>query len=482
MDGIDLRVEAGTIHALVGENGAGKSTCLGVLAGRVTPDSGTVTVAERPHPFGSPRQAARAGVAAIYQELSVVPTLTALENVFLGQERRRASVFEDRRRMREQYRALCARLDVAIAPAQPVAELSIGDQQMIEIMRALVGTPTAILLDEPTAALGPRERSVLYRVVRELKADGVTIIFVSHNLDEVLDLADHATVFRDGRISESRPTAEWTKADLTRAMVGHSLSPAIRTEQRNTRPRELLAVENLTVGSKIQNLSLSLAEGEVVGIAGLVGSGRTTLLRALAGDTPPASGSMRLHGDPRRWPRSVREARRAGIALLTEDRKRSGLFAEATSSDNLLISNLGAVSRLGVVSGSRSVAASRSAATAVRLSEQRLSSPVGVLSGGNQQKVLLARAVHFQPKVFLADEPNRGVDVGAKAEIAASLRGMAAQGSAILVVSSEFEDLYELCDRVLVMWRGTLVAELIGPEITIDAMVSKVFGPGGAVR
>jgi ribose transport system ATP-binding protein len=461
----DLVIETGSIAAFVGENGAGKSTCLGVLAGRVMPTTGEVEIFGRPLPLGNPRAARRAGVAAIYQELTIVPALSTQANVFLGQDLAQGGFLRERA-MRAGLEQLCTRIGVQIPVDVLAGRLSVGDQQLVEIMRALVADPRVILLDEPTAALASREREALYKVIRGLSKQGVTVVFVSHNLEEVLDLADVVTVFRNGRITASRTAADWTKASLVRAMVGGELERTVNALHQlapSTSDREAVRVEQLSVPSKLRSVSFSVDRGEVVGVGGLVGSGRSTLLRALAGDVPDASGRLWLDGTEVRWPVSVRQARRHGIALVPEDRARMGLFMRRSAVDNILISRLRDCSRFGLVSSRRERDAAKEVSQDVRFAPARLGELAGSLSGGNQQKLLLARAAHTRPAVLLADEPTRGVDVGAKAEIMRTIRRLAASDIAVIIVSSELEDLEAVCDRVVVLSRGELVGEIKDP-------------------
>jgi ABC-type sugar transport system ATPase subunit len=301
------------------------------------------------------------------------------------------------------------------------------------------------------------------------------IVFVSHNIDEVLAISDDISVFRDGQLCETRAADAWTREALMISMVGRV--PVIARESSDiTDGSPLLRVSALQ-DAKIRGIELELRAGEIVGIAGLVGSGRSSLLRLLAGATPPIAGTLHLNDEPVSWPRSVRQARRRGIAFLTEDRKQSGIFPEASALENIVLGDLRTVTKRGVVSRRLVSDRGRAAAQSVKFSDNRLLDTINTLSGGNQQKALLARIVHFGPKVFLADEPTRGVDVGAKAEITATLRRIAREGSAVLLVSSEFEELVENCHRVFVLWDGRIVDELTGDAITVDTMVSKAFGP-----
>jgi ABC-type sugar transport system ATPase subunit len=476
---VSVEVQAGNIHAFVGQNGAGKSTCLALLAGRLPADSGRVEVFGDPLPQGQPKASRAAGVAAIYQELTIVPALTAQANVFLGQEIHHAGLY-DEAQMRRRFLELRDRLRVNIAPDVQARSLSVADQQLLEIMRALVADPRVILFDEPTAALALHEREALYRVIRELRDNGTTIVFVSHNLDEILDLADHVTVFRSGRVTSAGPAGSWTKEELVHAMVGREIERAAdevagtRTDQASA---PALRVRGLHAGPRLREVSLEVWPGELLGIGGLVGSGRSTLLRALAGDISGSSGELWVRGEHRPWPGSVRQARKHGVVMVPEDRKTAGLLPHMSAAENIVLSDLGSTARLGgLVSRRRTVAAAERVATGMGFARDRLTDSAGNLSGGNQQKLMLARAAHARPVVLLADEPMRGVDVGAKAEIMRTLRRLAEAGMAVITVSSELEDLEVLCDRVVVMSHGEIVGEIVDPrDISVGSILQLAF-------
>jgi ribose transport system ATP-binding protein/rhamnose transport system ATP-binding protein len=482
LHGIDLTIGSGQVHALVGENGAGKSTCLGVLAGRVTPDSGEVELFGEPAPLGSPKGARQAGVASIYQELTIVPELSTQANVFLGSDLKRLGFLREREMVTE-FRELCSRLGIDVRADVDAGTLSIADQQLLEVMRALTLDPQLILFDEPTAALAPREREVLYGIVRSLQAEGRTVVFVSHNLEEVIELSDQVTVFRDGELVESKPVDAWTKDSLVEAMLDEKISGAGDDSAADRRMRAAasqasgpaLEVRGLEVGKSVRNVDLDVRPGEILGLAGLVGSGRSTILRAIAGVQKAAAGQMSIGGADIGWPRNVRSACRHGIFTVPEDRRRSGLVMELSGLENIILSDIGAAARFGFLGRQPGIAQAREAARAVGFQEARLSEPVANLSGGNQQKILLARAVYRKPLVLLADEPTRGVDVGAKAEIAASLRALSESGMSIIAVSSEFEELEEICDRVLVLSRGQIVGSLTREETSADEMLRLSF-------
>jgi ABC-type sugar transport system ATPase subunit len=471
-----VTVRAGSVHAFVGANGAGKSTSLGIIAGRTTPSSGTVRVFGEELHTGDARASRAAGIATIYQELTVIPTLSTQANVFIGQELRGGGLTRERA-MRKALSELNDRLGVRIPIDVQAGTLSLGQQQMLEIMRALVAPPRVILLDEPTASLAQRERDALFTAVRELNREGVTMIFVSHQLDDVLAVCDTITVFRDGRVIETRPRAQWTKTDLVRGVVGQDLAAVHRGTDSAAAPTAAprLRVEGVRVGS-VRGATFELREGEVLGVAGLVGSGRSSLLRALAGDRRPSAGRIWIDGDERPWPKTIREAQRAGLSLLPEDRGALGLFPGMSAADNILISNIGAGARRGIISRRVAERQAADAAGRVHFDERRLGAPARNLSGGNQQKLLLARWAHNPPRILLADEPTRGVDVGARAEIGRTLRQLAADGMSVLVASSELEELEELCDRAIVLANGVVVGDLAGSgELSAKNILEVVF-------
>ncbi|GAB3069866.1 sugar ABC transporter ATP-binding protein [Nocardioides zeae] len=486
---IDVTITAGTVHALVGQNGAGKSTLLGILAGRIEPTSGTFEVFGEHVSIGSPRAARAAGIAAIYQELTIIPQLTAMANVFVARPRSRAGLL-DERAMRRRYDELSARLGVHVPPDAIARDLSVAQQQLLEIMRALDAEARVIFFDEPTAPLGPSEREALFALMRDLREQGVTMVFVSHALDEVLSISDDVTVFRDGRLRASRPTSTWTKQSLVDEMLGRSaeialaevaattveavtgaadapLVPAAPRRAADAAPRAVatstaepgLRVRDLFVSGSSEGVSFEVRGGEMVGIGGLVGAGRSSVLRALAGLDRRARGELWIDGRQVPWPRSVRQALRHGIALLPEDRKGQGLVLGMSAMENVTLSDLGAVATASVVSMRRMRRAAGESAAGYGFDVRRLDEPARNLSGGNQQKLLLARWGHRRPRFLLADEPTRGIDVGAKAEILATLQGLAADGMGVLLVSSELEEVATSCTRVFVMSGGRVVAD-----------------------
>lgn len=470
--GVDLDIRTGEIHGFVGENGAGKSTLLKILAGAHAPSHGSIEVFGRPVSLSSPKDARALGIATVYQELTVLPARSALANVFLGQEKRRGPVLS-RGAMAERYRALCERLDVRIEPSVRADELSIADQQVLEILRALQTDARLILFDEPTASLAVHEREALHRTMRHLRDSGVTQVLVSHDLDEILDLTDTVTVFRDGHRVATKPTSEWTKRSLVGAMFGDR---EIMEVARTRRPGgELLRAEAVSVPGFISAADFTLREGEILGIAGLVGAGRTELLRALAGADPQSDGRLSIRGRSVRWPRGPRHALRYGIGLAPEDRKGQGLVLGMATFININLTDLGATAAGGVVSQSRQIARAQALGDRMHLTPGAIRRPVGTLSGGNQQKAVLAKWANRDLSVLLVDEPTRGIDIAAKAEVFTLLDELAAQGLGIVMVSSELEELADHCDRVVVVARGRTTAVLDGPDLMVETMLNTIF-------
>ena len=493
LTGIDLEVAGGSIHALVGENGAGKSTALGILGGRISPTSGEVELLGAPLPHGKPRAAREAGLAVIYQELTIVPALDAAANVFIGHPLSRGGLLAERQ-MRRAYAELCERAGVARqADGVAVGELSVADQQVIEILRALAFDAQVILFDEPTASLGIAEREALIRLMKSLRADGKTMVFVSHNLDEVLELADEITVFRNGRKVASAERAGWDKGKVVASMIGEAKGleltsalndelleagePAARPRREHALGAPVLEVEDLTIDGVIEGIDLTVRAGEILGLGGLVGSGRTSVLRALAGLPPKATGTLRIDGAEVKLPRTVRASRKLGIALLPEDRKGQGLALQMDGATNVLMADMGSISTFGIVRERKAKALAARAAADFGFDPARIGEPSERLSGGNQQKLLLARWAHCKPRVLLVDEPTRGIDIGAKEEVLRALQRMAAEGMSIVVVSSELEEVALISDRVVVLAEGRAMGELDAEEapIHVSDILGKVF-------
>jgi len=495
---ISFDVARGSVHALVGENGSGKSTLIRVLTGALTPDEGEVRVLGRPLHFGRPSQAKAAGIAAVHQELSLVPTLSVEENVCMADIPTRASLV-DRGAMRAEYRALAERLSVDVPPGTLVGELSVADQSLLEIMRALRAEARIIILDEASAALGVEDRRRLHAIVRSFHQEGRTILFISHDLEEIMGLADHVTVLRDGEHVRTAAKRDLDKRGVVSAMLGDSVARVVlegeaerpevtevtvdvahlRDEQSGGASagpgeRPLLEVREVSLEGAIDRASFALRRGEILGVAGLMGSGRSSLLRALAGVAPGASGALVIDGKTRRVPHSVREALRLGIALLPEDRRTQGLVLSMDAARNATLTDLSPSTRAGFIQPRADRRRAREFLSRLHFAGNP-DAPAGTLSGGNQQKVLMAKWLNRPPRIFLIDEPYRGIDIGAKREVLAAIRALAATGCGVVVVSSEFEEVVEISTRVLLLAEGRTIGELTAGDITVTEILERLF-------
>jgi ABC-type sugar transport system ATPase subunit len=477
LKGVDLDVFDSEVHALVGENGAGKSTLLKIACGALPRSGGKIDLEDRAVEFEHPSAARAAGVVAVYQELTIIPGLSAMANVFLGREKRKWG-FLQRDAMLNDYRSLQRQLDVDIDPDQPAGRLSISDQQSLEIMRGLAADAKILILDEPTASIGLHEREALYSTVRKLRSRGVAILLISHDLDEVFQLSDQITVLRDGLKAGSRRRDQWTKESLVDAMLGERRRAEVSTksERRSLSGREvLLEATDIYVPGKVQGVSFKLKRGEILGIAGLVGSGRTELLRALVGMEPASFGKLRVNGSDIAWPSTPRAARQLGIALAPEDRKRQGLVLGLPSYANVTLPKPWKGSQAGILSAHSEMARARPVAEQLGLQKGALKREARTLSGGNQQKLVLAKWLEMNMAVLLVDEPTRGVDVGAKVELFAVLERLTASGVSVVMVSSELEEVMDHADRVLVLSRGRLIGEVEGRTTTKDDVIKMIF-------
>jgi ABC-type sugar transport system ATPase subunit len=451
-----LELRAGEIHALVGENGAGKSTLIKVLTGVHQPDHGTIAIDGTSVRFGSPIEAHRAGLVAIYQEFSLIGALSVAENLFLGRETVRGGWLNFRLEMQRATEVL-ERLGSSLDPHRRLSTLSVSEQQLVEIARALLAEARILIMDEPTAALTPREVTRLFGILRELVSRGMGVVFVSHRLDEVLEIADRITVMRDGVTVATRPGDTMTRQSLIELMVGRSLEDEF--PKGTTIPGPVrLAVKHLS-GGKVRDVSFHVRAGEILGIAGLMGAGRTEMARLIFGADPRESGEVRLDGKtvPATSPRAAIEG---GICLLNEDRKGQGLVLCASARDNFALANFKHWSRLGFLKRS---AEARAFERHVRGLAIKLAGPhqrAESLSGGNQQKILVARWLESDSQVIIFDEPTRGIDVGAKFEMYLIIRRLAEQGKAIILISSELPEILGMCNRVLVMKAGRVSGEI----------------------
>ena len=473
----NVAVEAGNVHAFVGENGAGKSTLLGMISGRVSSDKGTVRVFGEALAHPSPRQSRTHGLAVVYQELTMVPSFSASQNMFLGQVRSRGGFLKEFQ-MRHEFVAMCEEFEVEISPTTLARELSVSQQQIVEILKGVQSGGRILMLDEPSAALAEHERETLYRILNRLRSKGTTIVFVSHNLDEVLKLSDTITVLRDGEVVNTAPREEWDKNSLVRSMIGKEVLIKRREDRHDLGPVSFM-VENVCVPKAVESVNLAAKSGEIVGLWGLVGSGRTTFMRSVAGLEPRSSGVMELKGQPASWPASARNAIEQGIALVPESRKHA-LVLGMDSACNYWLGRK-SLSR-GLLSPKREALSATPTAAYFGFDPKRISDPVGRLSGGNQQKILLAKWAGRSPKVLMVDEPTRGIDVGAKAEVLASLVTLAKEGATVIVTSSELEEVLAICDRLLIFSRGRVVREIdtANNPFSTEDIVKFGFGEGEA--
>jgi ribose transport system ATP-binding protein len=467
LSAVDFTLRAGEIHAICGENGAGKSTLIKILAGVERPDAGEMIVGGKRIDVNSPSLALQNGVATIYQENSLFQYLSVAENIFLGDELRRFPGVVDRRAMLARAQSLLDQLGASIDVGAPVSSLGGAGQKIVEIARAFRRNARILVMDEPSASFSQHETRLLFRAVREMAANGAGVIFISHHLEEVFEIADRVTTLRDGRLVSTRAMADTTQAGLIRDMVGRDVDQVYRRMPQTAGP---IALETRGLsGAGFRDVDIAVRRGEVVGIAGLVGAGRTELLEAIFGRFPVKGGEIRLNGSPVRIV-SPGDAIRRGLCLVTEDRKLSGLFLGQSITANMAVayfSKFPAVLDKAAQLGKAVLGAIQQLTIKVTSPEM----PVSSLSGGNQQKVILGKWLLTEPDIFLFDEPTRGIDVGAKAEIYAEIQKLVERGKSVLMVSSELPEVIGLSDRLYVMKAGRVVGELSRDQVTDQAVL-----------
>jgi ribose transport system ATP-binding protein len=475
LDGVSFEVAAGEVHALVGENGAGKSTLMKVLAGAYRADAGTIEIDGKPVTIDGPKAAERLGIGMIYQEFNLVPDLGVIENIVLGIEPARG-LFLDSHAAAAQAAAALAELGITLPLDRRARRLSVAEQQLTEIAKALVRHARLIVMDEPTAALTDRETDALFALIAKLKAEGVSFVYISHRLEELPRIADRITVLRDGRAIETRPAPAMPQGDLIRLMVGRALEahfpelPAVPAEA----PLRL-SVRDLRAASNVNGVSFDVRAGEIVGLAGLVGAGRTEIVRAIAGADVATGGSVAVDGRELRA-RSPHAAIDAGIAFITEDRKAQGLVLGMTVRENTTLAHLASYSRGPFVDRAAEVAVTDREIAELSIRTPSSEQTVRNLSGGNQQKVVLAKWLTGDARVFLFDEPTRGVDVGAKAEIYGLMLELLARGAAIVMVSSELPEVLGMSHRILVVRDGRIAAEFARADATPAGVIAAATG------
>jgi ribose transport system ATP-binding protein len=474
---VQLTVYPGEVHALMGENGAGKSTLMKILSGAYTPDPGAeIRIDGNLVHITGPLSAKAHGIAIIYQELALSPNLTVAENIYLGREPQRGPRI-DRAAMAAGCKDILESLGATFGPRTVVSDLSIAEQQMVEVARAVHQRSRILVMDEPTTTLSNRETERLFQVIRRLKAEGLAIIYISHRMAEVYELAERVSVLRDGTYVGTLDRHEVAPESIVRMMVGRDLSSFYKKEHRPSAARApVLEVSNLGDNGRVRRCSLTLNAGEVLGLAGLVGAGRTELARLIYGAERHTAGTIKLLGQPVRF-QTPGEAIDAGVVYLTEDRKAQGLFLDMSVGGNI---NLGVIGRdakaLGWLDRARGRARSLAAIKALNIRVPGAQIPVGALSGGNQQKVLLSRLLETEPKVLILDEPTRGVDIGAKSEIYRIIDELAQRGAAVLVISSDLPEIVGIADRVVVMREGVTTGEVAGPAITEESIMALATG------
>ena len=474
LDGVDLDLHAGEVHVLLGENGAGKSTLMKIISGAVRRDAGEIRLAGVPVEITGPRHAQALGVAIIYQELNLIPHLTAGENIFLGREPVLGPGVIDQRRLMADAQKILRDLGVAIDARAVVGRLSVAQRQMVEVAKALSLEARVLILDEPTSALTAQEIRELFAAIARLKARGVALAYISHRMEELFAIGDRVTVLRDGRHVATRRLADTAMPELVRLMVGRDLKEQF-PPRRAAPGAEALRVESLRRDGVLHDISFTLRRGEVLGVAGLMGSGRTELARAIFGADALDGGRVFLRGELKTVS-SPRVAIDHGLGFLTEDRKHQGLVLGLSVQENTCLPSAGRLSRLGVMQPAR-----EAAATAARIAELRIKTPgphqrVVNLSGGNQQKVVLGKWLTTEAEILIFDEPTRGIDVGAKAEIYQLMNQLAARGAAILMISSELPEVLGMSDRILVMHAGRIAGEFAAADATQEKLLAAALG------
>lgn len=474
---MNFTLEKGEIHAVCGENGAGKSTLMNIVAGILQPDEGEIFIDDVSVKITSPTIAQALGIGLVHQEIALCPDASVAENIFMATTNRRRSLLMNYRKLEREAQKVMSRL-APIDVRRKVSDLAISSQQLVEIAKALTLDCRVLIFDEPTAALTEAETRILFNIIHELKAQGISIIYISHRMAEIFSLCDRVTVLRDGCFVATENITDITADDIVRQMVGREITqlyPAKQNpDERST--KALLSVRNLGDNERFNNVNFKLMQGEILGIGGLIGSGKTEIAEGICGLRAITQGEIRLHGQPQAI-RHYADAVKAGIVYLSEDRKGSGIFLDLSIAQNISVLNLKALTtQFGLIDAKseRQLASDFSKRLNVRMNNVDM--PVSSLSGGNQQKVAIAKQLAVRPKVILMDEPTRGIDVGAKSEIHLLLRELATSGIGIIVISSELPELLGLCDRVLVIREGTVAGELGADEMTEETIIRLASG------
>ena len=472
LDDLNIEFKEGEIHAMVGENGAGKSIMIKTISGAVQPTRGTIEINNHTYEQMTPTLSRQNGIAVIYQEFTLIPVLSASENIFLGEFIMKGMVL-DRKEMDKKAEELFNRLHVDIDPSTKVADLTTGYQQIVEIAKAVSKDAKILIMDEPSAPLTTSEVEAMFKIVDTLKTQGVTIIYISHRMEEIFRLSDRVSVLRDGKYITTVNTADTSKSELIKLMVGRELSETY-PERKNKASETVLSIKKLT-GNGVKDVSFDVKRGEVLGLAGLIGAGRTELAQLLFGYEKIISGEIILNGKSIR-PKNCIEAIAAGIALVPEDRKRQGLVLEMSIKENTTMPSMKRISTLAVISSDQEKEMSQSYMDSLRTKAPSIEQKTKNLSGGNQQKVVLAKWLAMDPQVLIFDEPTRGIDVGAKQEIYNIMNELADNGKTILMISSDMEELIGMSDRIVVLCKGRVTGLLEKEEVSQELILSKSAG------
>jgi ribose transport system ATP-binding protein len=473
LSGISLDLRPGEVHAVIGENGAGKSTLMRILSGHIALTKGSLHLNGQPISFSGPVDAESHGIVLVHQEILLAPDLTVAQNLFLGREIRRFGLVDDKA-MRERTRAILRELGTGIDPDREVSRLSIADRQLVQIARALLVPHKVVAFDEPTAVLTPIEAESLFEIIRKLRSQGVAVLYISHRLNEVKAIADRVTVLRDGRHISTRDVEGLEPLEMARLMVGRDMSKLYPEKPATASDQSLLTVHDMAVPGYVENASFTLHRGEILGFGGLIGAGRTELFEALVG-LRPGYGAINLDGKQVHF-RDAREAMAAGIVYLSEDRKGKGLLLQQNLRVNLTLAALEKFSRGPFIDGGGEEKALDKAIKDFDIRTRRRDLLAGQLSGGNQQKLLLAKMMLVAPRIVIIDEPTRGVDIGTKEQIYRFIASLAAEGRAVVVISSEMQELIGLCHRVVVMRNGRIAGEVGQADLSEDSIVYLATG------
>ena len=471
---VSLSIYSGEIHSLMGENGAGKSTLMKILAGAYTATAGEIFIDGKPFTINGPKDALNAGITLIYQEINLAPNLTVAENIFLGSEIARNGIV-NRQKMEEETQIVLDRLAAQFKASAKVSSLTIAEQQQVEIARALHRKSRVLVMDEPTAALSSRETDMLFALIKKLRNEGLAIIYISHRMAEIYELSDRVSVLRDGQYIGSLMRSDLSASELVRMMVGRPLNDLFNKDRTIPKGELVLECKDLTDEDKVLSGTLDVRAGEIVGLSGLVGAGRSELAQMIFGARKVASGEILLKGNPLQI-RNPRDAIDCGIGFLTENRKEQGLFLEMTVHDNIVMATIERDSNFHILNETKNRTISDTAIKTLNIRVPHSQVAVGGLSGGNQQKCLISRWTAIHPKLLILDEPTRGVDVGAKSEIYRMMTDMARKGVAILMISSELPEIVGMSDRVYVMRAGSIVGELESEAITQENIMELATG------